>query len=195
MSESWWEYLVRASNNAPNVQIAKAAKVDPGSVSRWKSGKSKPSADNVINFARSYSRNPVEALTAAGYIAADEVHGAIEIQASITELDDRTLTNELLQRLSYFRSVAAAVERLPKTGESNDTDITQQRSRPASTIDSSPGGGAEGSKPPMNAGDKPADQTPGNQGNNVVTPASWGDSSEPPPDINDEGVAADADDE
>ncbi|WKK12000.1 helix-turn-helix transcriptional regulator [Rhodococcus ruber] len=99
MSESWWEYVNRVSTRASQVEIAKAARVDPATVSRWKLGKTIPSADSVIAVARHFRRNPVEALIAAGYLDKTEAGTPIELRQSATEISNDQLIELITTRL------------------------------------------------------------------------------------------------
>ncbi|MBY6367901.1 helix-turn-helix domain-containing protein [Rhodococcoides corynebacterioides] len=98
--ETWWEYLIRVTDKASQVEIARAAGVDPASVSRWKLGKNTPSADRVIAVARHFGRNPVEALVVAGYLQADEVDATVELAASAAALTDDELLTAIGRRLA-----------------------------------------------------------------------------------------------
>lgn len=92
--ENWWEYVKRISDNAPAKAIAAAAGVDASQVTRWKEGQ-RPNADTAVAFARRYKVSPVVALIAADYLRVDEVTGAVEIHASVSDLS----TNELLHEI------------------------------------------------------------------------------------------------
>lgn len=105
VGETWWEYLNRVTNKASQVEIARAAGVDPASVSRWKLGKNTPSADRVIAVARHFGRNPVEALVVARYLAPHEVDARIELAASAAALTDDELLVALQRRLNERQSV------------------------------------------------------------------------------------------
>jgi transcriptional regulator with XRE-family HTH domain len=100
MPETWWEYVERISGGIPQKDIARAAGIDQTMVSRWKTAKHKPKAENVVQFARGLGRSPVEALIAAGYIREDEVAQAVETRTSVTELPSTILLGELARRLS-----------------------------------------------------------------------------------------------
>ena len=62
---SWWEYVLRYSHGGSQREIAAKIDVDPSAVGRWKDGV-RPRAEQVVEFARKYGRNPVEALIHAG---------------------------------------------------------------------------------------------------------------------------------
>jgi transcriptional regulator with XRE-family HTH domain len=95
---TWAEY-VRGTGHARK-DIAAAAGVSTSIVSRWLSGEIRPSAENVVAFARAFHLRPVEALMAAGYLEPGEVEGAFEVTFSPTALADRDLLEELAHRLA-----------------------------------------------------------------------------------------------
>lgn len=105
VGETWWEYLNRVTDRASQVEIAKAAGVDPASVSRWKLGKNTPSADRVIAVARHFGRNPVEALVVARYLRPTEVDASIELAASADALTDDELLTAIRRRMEAPRTV------------------------------------------------------------------------------------------
>jgi transcriptional regulator with XRE-family HTH domain len=95
---TWAEYV-----RGPGVtrkEIAAVVGVSTSIVSRWLSGEIRPSAENVVAFARAFGLRPVEALMAADYLAPGEVEGAFEVMFSPTALSDRDLLAELAQRLA-----------------------------------------------------------------------------------------------
>ncbi|MCF3939961.1 helix-turn-helix domain-containing protein [Gordonia tangerina] len=110
MTESYWEYLVRITDGASGVAISRAAQVDAGNISRWKSGKTRPSAEAVVKIARVWKRPPVEALVAAGYLTANEAGGTVEIAQSIADLGDDELLTEIRKRMEARHGVEATQE-------------------------------------------------------------------------------------
>ncbi|MBY6678234.1 MULTISPECIES: helix-turn-helix domain-containing protein [unclassified Rhodococcus (in: high G+C Gram-positive bacteria)] len=108
VGETWWEYLNRVTDRASQVEIARAAGVDPASVSRWKLGKNTPSADRVIAVARHFGRNPVEALVVARYLEPREVDASIELAASAAALTDDELITAVRRRLELARGMVAS---------------------------------------------------------------------------------------
>lgn len=124
MSESWWEYLNRVTKRASQVEIAKAARVDPATVSRWKLGKTIPSADSVIAVARHFRRNPVEALIAAGYLDKTEAGTPIELRQSAAEISNDQLIELVTTRLRAAPEPERAnkVRALKPANQGNDLD-------------------------------------------------------------------------
>ncbi|TFD51999.1 XRE family transcriptional regulator [Cryobacterium sp. Hh11] len=93
----WWAYVMRVTDNAGGVDIARKAEFDPSAVSRWKRGEN-PRWDFVLKFARAYGRNVLEALTEAGFITESEsqLH---DIKVGVADLTTVELLEEVLSRL------------------------------------------------------------------------------------------------
>lgn len=125
--ETWWEYLNRVTDKASQVEIARAAGVDPASVSRWKLGKNTPSADRVIAVARHFGRNPVEALVVAGYLEAGEVDATVELAASASALSDDELLTAIGRRLAR---AAASGHEAPRDDALRDNDALRDDDAP-----------------------------------------------------------------
>lgn len=94
---------MRITNHASGVAISRAAEVDAGNVSRWKTGKVKPSAESVVKIARTWGKPPVEALVAAGYLSSAEAAEVIEVHTGLTALTDAQLIAEVQQRMEGLR--------------------------------------------------------------------------------------------
>ena len=102
MSDSWWGYVQHVSAYAANKDIADAAQMDASAISRWKRG-DQPRAQNVVAFARAYSRPAVEALVAAGYLTEADlvVMGAVQIaRSTIAEVPNSELVEEMQRRMA-----------------------------------------------------------------------------------------------
>ena len=100
MSTTWWEYVVNASGTTVQKEMAAATGISETAFSRWKKGTNKAEAPMVITFARAYRKSPVEALVAAGILAANDiVEGVVEIQADPSTLDDDALLAEIRKRM------------------------------------------------------------------------------------------------
>jgi transcriptional regulator with XRE-family HTH domain len=104
---SWWEYVVTVTGSAAQKDIAAATGIDQSSISRWQRGTNTPRAEAVVALARAYSRSPVEALVAAGYLASDEV-GVVELTTLSGDLRGASI-DSLLSELRR-RVLAAASE-------------------------------------------------------------------------------------
>lgn len=113
----WWEYVVRVCRGARTIDVAEQTDIPPATISRWnpetKGGASRPTADNVVVFARAYGRSPLEALISAGYIKAEEAGLPVEFVGSLSDVSDATLVDELADRLAEFR-------RIQRGGKSKD---------------------------------------------------------------------------
>lgn len=110
VAESFWNYLMRITDNASGVAISRAAEVDAGNVSRWKTGKTKPGAESVVKIARVWHRPPVEALVASGHLEATEVNGVVEVGLDISQLTDEELLNEIKRRMGARHGVEATTQ-------------------------------------------------------------------------------------
>jgi transcriptional regulator with XRE-family HTH domain len=95
---TWWDYLQRISDGAPQVQIARAAKVEQSAVSRWKSGGHGIRPENAANVARHYGRPVLEAFVAAGFLTPEEASAKPALAPALDELSDEELLQELLRR-------------------------------------------------------------------------------------------------
>lgn len=94
---------MRITDHASGVAISRAAEVDAGNVSRWKTGKVKPSAESVVKIARTWGKPPVEALVAAGYLSSAEASEVIEVHTGLAALTDAELIAEVQQRMEGLR--------------------------------------------------------------------------------------------
>jgi transcriptional regulator with XRE-family HTH domain len=98
---SWWRYVGTVTGNAAQKDIAAATGIDQSSISRWQRGTNTPRAEAVVALARAYGRSPVEALVAAGYLAASEL-GVVELTTltgDLTGASIDSLLSELRRRL------------------------------------------------------------------------------------------------
>ncbi len=99
--ETWPQYIARVAVGMSQKEIAAAAGIDSSGVSRWRSGENMPRAENVIAFAQSIGREPVEALVAAGYLTPDQAHAVvIEVHRSqLVDFSDDEVFGELRRRM------------------------------------------------------------------------------------------------
>jgi transcriptional regulator with XRE-family HTH domain len=102
---AWLTYLAALTDPAApairQTDIAKAAGVDNGTVSRWVSGKNHPKAEQVIRVARAYNVSPLGALVAAGYLQQDEIEGEVTVPRALglSEFTELELAQEMLRRV------------------------------------------------------------------------------------------------
>lgn len=95
----WPTYLATLSTNQS--EIARAADVHSGTVSRWFSRSSQPLATQVIAVARAFDQSPVLALLAAGYLTRAEVEQEVELSPgmSLAEFSELDIAQELVRRI------------------------------------------------------------------------------------------------
>ena len=109
MAETWADYTRRITAGATQAEIAARTGIEQSSISRWRQGRNTPRAELVVAFARSYDRNPVEALIVAGYLDRNEVGGVIELETSLSAVSTDQLLDEISRRFSTLqRRLAAA---------------------------------------------------------------------------------------
>jgi transcriptional regulator with XRE-family HTH domain len=97
---TWWHYVATVTGGAAQKDIAAATGIDQSSISRWQRAANTPRAEAVVALARAYSRSPVEALVAAGYLSSSEV-GVVELTTLTGDLSGvsvDSLLNELRRR-------------------------------------------------------------------------------------------------
>lgn len=101
--ETWTEYVERILGGVSRKDAAQQAGVSEATMSRWitGTGKKRPVAESVVEFARAFNQEPVKALIAAGYLQPDDLNGkVIEVYQSRAELSDGELIAELADRLA-----------------------------------------------------------------------------------------------
>lgn len=109
MAETWADYTRRITAGATQAEIATRTGIEQSSISRWRQGRNTPRAELVVAFARSYDRNPVEALIVAGYLDRNEVGGVIELETSLSVVSSDQLLDELRRRFSTLQRRLADV--------------------------------------------------------------------------------------
>lgn len=100
MAESWADYTRRITGGATQAEIATRTGIEQSSISRWRQGRNTPRAELVVAFARSYERNPVEALIVAGYLDRNEVGGVIELETSLSAVSTEQILDEVRRRFA-----------------------------------------------------------------------------------------------
>jgi transcriptional regulator with XRE-family HTH domain len=91
---TWWRYVVTVTGGATQKDIAALTGIDQSSISRWQRGTNTPRAEAVVALARAYSRSPVEALVAAGYLTAYEL-GVVELTTLTGDLTGASIDSLL----------------------------------------------------------------------------------------------------
>ena len=109
----WTDYLDRLPGEPTDRAIAKAAGVDPATLHRWRKGQY-PKPEHVTKVARAFGRNPLSALTGAGYLTLDEMDDIIKGAADLTvhSLEDFStveLLNEVSKRVTELEERANGV--------------------------------------------------------------------------------------
>jgi transcriptional regulator with XRE-family HTH domain len=96
-NDQWPEYVRRIAPGMTQAQIASRIGVSASNVGRWIRGEpGQPAAENVIAFAKAFSRPPLEALTAAGYFTPSEV--VPKFRSPLSEYSTSELFEELRKR-------------------------------------------------------------------------------------------------
>ena len=95
--ETWPQYVRKVAGPLKQEEIAELTGLSQATVSAWLRGApGLPRAETVIAFARAFSRSPVEALVAAGYLQSDEA--SVKARTPLVEYSDRELLDELRRR-------------------------------------------------------------------------------------------------
>lgn len=100
----WSEYVASRAEGRNQEEIALRVGVSQSSISRWKAGKGRPSAENAISFARATGDPPVAGLLAAGFLRHDEVDGVVRVATSLSDSATDALLTELGRRLGIHVS-------------------------------------------------------------------------------------------
>lgn len=97
----WAEYVNRKLATADQAELAERADISQGAISRWANSEGGlPRVENMIKFARAMGDSPVAVLVQVGVFTADEVAGgAVQLDASLRDLDPEALILELARRL------------------------------------------------------------------------------------------------
>ncbi len=99
MSETWAQYVRRATHGTTQVQLALVTGVAQTAIGRWLRGETEaPRAESVVSFARAIGKPPVEALVAAGYLTPNEAAQRIEVTHPLGDYSTSDLLEELRRR-------------------------------------------------------------------------------------------------
>lgn len=78
-TDAWLRYVAILTPGLTQDQIAKAANVSQGTISRWVNGRKLPTeAAKVASFARGFDRNVLEAFVAAGMLSIKEAQRGLD---------------------------------------------------------------------------------------------------------------------
>jgi transcriptional regulator with XRE-family HTH domain len=95
--ETWPQYVRKVAGLRKQEEIAELTGLSQATVSAWLRGAPGiPRAETVIAFARAFSRSPVEALVAAGYLQSDEA--SVKARSPLSEYSSSELLDELRSR-------------------------------------------------------------------------------------------------
>lgn len=97
--EAWWDYVTQISGTDVHRLLADDTGFHPTTFTRWKQGTSRPDPAQVIAFARTYDRPPVEALVAAGYLQQGDAADVVQVWRGLRDFTDEALVAEVLRRL------------------------------------------------------------------------------------------------
>lgn len=119
--------------DAPKVIAAKIG-VDPSQVSRWRSGKSEPSAENASRLAEAYGGDRFEALAAAGHVEpAPLSEDAGAFLSKLRHPYQASLVAEAIE--GDDKDLVSALEEVLETGQVSPNALAQlQRLRDEATI-------------------------------------------------------------
>ncbi|QDH92311.1 immunity repressor [Gordonia phage Spooky] len=112
MENKWWAYVQQRTTGATQKAISEETGIEQTVLSRWKLGRNRPDAQNVIQFARAMGRPPMEALVAAGYLGSQEVGDVVEVAMSATDLAVDDLIEEMRRRIATAEAQSAFIDAL-----------------------------------------------------------------------------------
>ncbi|AKJ72048.1 helix-turn-helix domain-containing protein [Gordonia alkanivorans] len=112
MENKWWAYVQQRTTGATQKAISEETGIEQTVLSRWKLGRNRPDAQNVIQFARAMGRPPMEALVAAGYLGSQEVGEVVEVAMSATDLAVDDLIEEMRRRIGTAEAQSAFIDAL-----------------------------------------------------------------------------------
>ncbi|MFD4111641.1 helix-turn-helix domain-containing protein [Streptomyces sp. NPDC058650] len=119
----WSHYIDVTCKGAKNSEIARAVKVDPATVGRWRTGANDPSPRQVVAYARAFDRSPAEALIAAGFLTAEEA--GVPIADTGFDPLEAAPTSELVREV--LRRVEADEQRdVGGAAQDDDYDFTPE---------------------------------------------------------------------
>ena len=109
---SWINYVSSIAGDDSPSTIAKKINAYPSTVTRW--GKTQPSPEAVVAFARAYSRPVIEAILAAGWITEEEARLRTR-KSNASDLNNQELINELQRRLALATETTTPDNIIPIT--------------------------------------------------------------------------------
>lgn len=93
----WWKYVQRITHGERGVDVAHKAGFDQSALTRWKNG---ANADPkfVVQLARAYHQNVLEALAESGLIT-DQEAALHEVRSGVGDISTKELIEELAKRI------------------------------------------------------------------------------------------------
>lgn len=96
----WSDYVSRLMGDADQVDVAERTGVPQSTLSRWKSGKQRPSIEGAVEFARSMEGGKaVEALLILGVVRPSELDQVLELSTNADDLTNEELIDAIARRL------------------------------------------------------------------------------------------------
>lgn len=96
----WSEYMRHLMGDLDQNQVAQMTGIGQSNLSRWLSGKTIPSPESAVEFARMMrGGNPVEALVILGVIRPAELDQVVQVGASARDLTNGELVELVAKRL------------------------------------------------------------------------------------------------
>jgi transcriptional regulator with XRE-family HTH domain len=103
---AWWEWVQEVSGQMMHKAIAERTGIDPSTISNWSNGNTKPKADNVVRFARTYGVSPVVGLIAAGILTENDVPNVVQIERPLLDHNIDELLDHIRSRVVNSKSLS-----------------------------------------------------------------------------------------
>lgn len=106
------KYVRASAPKESDAQIAQKIGINASTMSRWRSGAIDPKPRQVTAFARAYSRNPLEALFAAGYLDEESLGLPVVAPTGLSHVSTVNLIEEVASRIESMGYFANWLESL-----------------------------------------------------------------------------------
>jgi transcriptional regulator with XRE-family HTH domain len=101
VEDDWSAYVRRVVGDMNQLDIAARTGLAQTNVGRWLRGApGQPRAESAVQFARTFGREPLEALIAAGYLTAAEAGATVILRPGLAEYSSAELLAELSGRFA-----------------------------------------------------------------------------------------------
>ncbi|MGR4009186.1 hypothetical protein [Leucobacter sp. 1207-22] len=114
MTKTIQEFLAAASGEASFREMGRASGINHSTIRRQLLGEGEMTAPVVIQLARTYNADVIDALVAAGFITEDDASGH-STSVSLRNATDIELAQEILRRASDGSASSVLTEPLPDT--------------------------------------------------------------------------------